>query len=113
MNALKEKLFGLVGGFGMVIYFVITAIVAYAPLLFLDLPFIVDMVIIAVVMFVPIVQNIVRPIIWICGFIAAICGTIDVFAIVYFVLTAGYALFFLLPDLATFFSFITSLFKKN
>ena len=117
MKKLKDKLLEGLGWFGMAIYFTIYGLTAFAPLLFLDLPFLVDAVIIGIVMFVPFLQNAVRPTIWICAFVAAVRGPIDVFAIIYFVLAAIYAFAFMLQDLLTviqtLLAFVFAIFKKE
>ena len=101
MNKLKDALLSGLGWVGMVIYWAIGSVIAFAPLFFLDFPFLADIVIIGVVMFMPILQNIVRPVIWISALIAAIQGPIDVFAIIYFIFFAFYAFAGLVQDVLT------------
>ena len=93
--ALKEKLAGALGVAGIWIYYGITVLFAFAPLVMLDFPFLVDLLIIAAIMFLPYIGSIANLVLWVWAFIVTLGGPQDVIAIVFYVLFGINALRFI------------------
>ena len=85
---LKEKL----GGFGVVVFFLVTIAISVFPTVMLNLPFWAISLIIIAVNFIPALNV---PL-WIAGLIGAICGPQDAWAIVYYIVFGVAALIFLI-----------------
>lgn len=85
---LKEKLISALGCFGIVVYYLISLTFSIAPLIILDFPFIVNLILIGIVMFLPYIGGIANAILWVLALVAAIMGPQDAFAIVYYVMFA-------------------------
>ncbi len=100
---MKEKLVSALGGFGLVVWYLITSIVTFASLLVLDFPFIVVLIMIAVVLLHPFVGDIVQFILWVWSFVIALNEPIDVFMVIYFIAAAIYVLTTLIPFVLTLF----------
>lgn len=89
---MKEKLHSLLGGFGVILYYGLTLLIAVLPLVMIDVPFWADFLILIVV-------NVFPPLslpLWIWGLIAAIKGSQDIFAIIYYILFAIFVLYCLI-----------------
>ena len=83
---MKEKLTTALGAVGFVIYYVISVLITFAPLAFLDFSFLIDFIIIAVITTAPFVGNIVNVVIWVWALIVCISGKQDAFSIIYYIL---------------------------
>ena len=90
MKTLKDVLLGSLGTFGYILWYLLSILLIYAPLIFLDLPFLIDLVIIFAVSSVPFWGDIVELIIWIWSIFAVLAGPFDIFAILYFIALAFY-----------------------
>ncbi len=90
MSIIKEKLSGALGTAGVVIWYFISFLYSFSPLLFLRFPFIVDVLLIAAMTTLPIAGEAIRLILYVWAFIVVIGQPIDVFSIIFFVLTALY-----------------------
>lgn len=89
MKKFKDKLQNSLGVFGIVLYYAMLFIFAYAPLIVLDFPFWADLIIFAVIAFLPVIYYVTGPIFWIWGLIKVMDGPQDVIAYIYYV---GFAL---------------------
>lgn len=104
---MKEKLQTALGSFGMIIWYIVSAIILLAPLIFvLHLPWIVDFLIIAAIISVPFFGDIVELGIWVWSFILAIKMPFDRLMIIYYIAAAIYVFTKLIP-------FLTVLFRKE
>ena len=83
---MKEKLTSALGTTGLIIWYVISVVITFAPLTILRFSFIIDFIIIAVVTAVPFLGNIVSVVIWVWALIECIGGPQDIFAIIYYIL---------------------------
>lgn len=99
---MKEKLFSIFGGFGVILYYVITLLIAILPFVMIDANFFVNLLLIGVSMFLPITTVI----FWIWGLICAIGGPQDVWAIIYYIA-------FVVLWLPSFISILSSLFSSR
>ena len=98
---MKDKLFSVLGGFGIFLYYVIILIISGLPFAMIDLPFFVIVILILVEQMLPFTSII----FWIWGLVSAINGPQDGFA------TAFYIAFVVL-FVPYFISIIRSIFKK-
>ena len=110
MKQLKDILLGSLGAVGYAIWFVASALLMYAPLLFLDFPFWIDVVIIIAVTTIPFVGGITEFVIWIWSFVVVISDPIDGWSIFYFV---TFAIYFITNILTRAIDIIISLFFNN
>ena len=86
MNKLKDWLMNALGGFGCLIYFLVAYLFQFAPLIVLDLHFIIFFIVFFVICFIPIIGTIVNVVIWIWALVVTINGSQDVFAIIYYII---------------------------
>ncbi len=87
---MKEKLVTTFGAAGMVLWYIISFVFCFAPIFYIRMPFIVRIIIVGVVMFIPFVGEIIRCLLYIWAFFSALGGTIDGLSILFFVLFALY-----------------------
>ena len=102
MNALKEKLEGLLGTAGCVLFFVIRLIVCLLPFVMIGGGFFITFVLIAIQYFIPLSTAV----FWIWGLVCAIQGVQDIWAIVYYIA-------FTVIWIPSYISTISSLFSKS
>ena len=98
MKMLKEKLREIFGGVGSILYFLITILLCFVPLIMTDFHFLIDSLIIFAVIFIPIIGQIVYAATWAISLPIVISGKQDVFAIIYYVCFVIYLLVFFVPD---------------
>lgn len=103
---MKEKLISTLGGFGTALWYIFCLILAVMPIAAIGMPFWVDLILVAIITFVPVTSGI----FWIWGLICTIRGPQDVIAIVYYVL---FVILFLPTFISIVTSFIRSIFKRN
>lgn len=82
---MKEKLQNALGTFGGILYWILTILIAILPLVMIDMPSLVDFIILAVCSFLPFLSI---PL-WIWGLVEAIKGPQDIFAIIYYIATVA------------------------
>jgi hypothetical protein len=103
-SSLKEKLIGSLGVFGYIIWYIIAFVFAFAPLWVLNLPWWADMLIVAVIMFLPIIGALCNIGIWIWSFFVAIITPINAFVVIYFIVLTIYVIIYIIPILISIFS---------
>lgn len=81
---MKEKLFQALGSAGSIIYWILLIAVGIMPFVVINLPFWLDLLLMAVCFFIPATSGI----FWAWGLIATICGPQDVIAVIYYILFA-------------------------
>ena len=81
---MKEKLMNALGGIGFGLWYLVSLLVAVIPLVMIDAPFLLNLLLLAIALFVPATSGI----FWIWGLVCAILGPQDVIAIIYYVLFA-------------------------
>jgi len=101
---MKDKLIGALGGFGFVVWYVISVLYSFAPLLFLRFSFIVDLILIIIMSAVPLLGEVVRFALYVWAFTIVIRQPIDVFSIIFFVFAALYLFTTVIPMIAALFS---------
>lgn len=83
---MKEKLVAWLGGFGLIIFYILELIISLFPIVMVvnsfDLPSWTNFVFIAITYFIPSTTNI----FWIAGLVGAIIGPQDILAIIYYIL---------------------------
>lgn len=100
---MKEKLYGALGLFGYVIFYFIAAFCTFAPLIFLDFPFWLNLVLVMCVLSLPLIGTLVQCVLWIWSFPIVLAGEIDVWAIAYFIACALFIFAILLPTVLSLF----------
>lgn len=88
MQKIKEFMFSSLGGFGIVLFYVIGIFVSIFPLLMFDLPGWLYGILCLVVLFVVIYIPLGLEALWLVGFFGALAGPQDTIAIVYYVIFA-------------------------
>lgn len=110
MNKLKDTLYLHLGQFGYILFYVICALFAFAPLVcVLDFNPIVNFLIVGVIMFVPILGQILELVLWVWSFVLALNMPCDVFLVIYYIAFTIIALKVLFSIVV----FILSLFSKE
>lgn len=84
--SLKEKLASSMGAAGSIVYLLIGIIFAVAPLAILDLGMVINGILLAVILFVPLVGEIVRFILYVVALVVCISGPQDVISIIFYVM---------------------------
>lgn len=79
---IKDKLMNGLGSVGVVLWYVVSLVIAIMPLVMIDASFFINLLLLAVILFIPATSGI----FWIWGLVCAIRGPQDVLAIIYYVL---------------------------
>lgn len=103
---MKDKLFGALGTFGVILWYIISFLYSFFPLVILRFNFWIDLILIAVMAAVPFAGEIVRLVLYVWAFIVVIGRPIDWLSIVFFVFAALYLFTTVIP-------FVTSLFSRR
>ena len=99
---MKDKLMNALGAVGIGLWYLVSLLVAVIPLVMIDAPFLLNLLLLAIALFIPATSGI----FWIWGLICAICGPQDTIAIIYYVL-------FAIMFLPFFISTVLNLFRKR
>lgn len=102
---MKEKLVAWLGGFGLIIFYILELLISLYPIVMVvnsfDLPSWTNFVFIAITYFMPSTTTI----FWIAGLVGAIIGPQDILAIIYYILFGiGFINNWLVPMLIAIFS---------
>ena len=103
---MKEKLTSALGSFGIVLWYIISFLYSFAPLIILRFPFFVDLILIGIIMFLPFVGELIRLGLYIWAIVVALGQPIDAVSIVFFVFAILYTLTTVVP-------LITATFGRN
>ena len=103
---MKEKLAGALGGFGIILWYLFSFIFCFAPLLFLKMPFIVRLLAIGAILFLPLIGEIIRCGLYVWVFFVVISEPIDVFSIIFFICLVIYVFAFGMPLISTIFGLL-------
>ena len=101
---LKEKLVGALGGFGYILFYIISAFLTFAPLISLDFPYLIRFLIVAVVLFIPFVGDLMMLVLWAWAFVIELRHPIDMWSIIFLSAAVIYVITFIVPVLAAIFS---------
>ncbi|MFA5423516.1 MAG: hypothetical protein WC374_06620 [Phycisphaerae bacterium] len=106
--SLKEKLIVTMGGFGYVLFYLIIGVITFAPLMYLNFPWWVDILIIFIVMFTKTIGGLVLTVGWIWSFINMINSPFNFKTVFYIIAVILYIILWLAP-------FVTSIIyaRKN
>ena len=99
---MKDKLMNALGAVGIGLWYLVSLLVAVIPLVMIDAPFLLNLLLLAIVLFIPASSGV----FWVWGLICAIRGPQDIIAIVYYVL-------FAIMFLPFFISTVLNLFRKR
>lgn len=100
---MKEKLSALFGSFGVVIWFLISAIYCYSPLLIFKFPIYVELILFLAMFSIPIIGEVIRLALYIWAFTIAISMPIDALTVVFFICAGLYFFTELFPTIVGFF----------
>lgn len=85
MHYLKDKLIGFMGTAGCAIWFVLSIALNIMPLFFLNLPFIVEALLIGVILFIPFWDELCKFVLWVWSFILVINAPFSLATILYYI----------------------------
>ena len=116
MNKLKDILLGSLGIVGYILWFIIGALVMFAPLIFLDFSFL-GYFLLTMILFIPCIGAITNFILWIWSFTIVVSEPIDGWSIAYFIIFAIYGLSTIIPTaisiIASIIDMIVSMFNNK
>ena len=92
---MKDKLLSALGTFGVILWYIISAIIYILPLVMIGKSFLMNLLFLAVMYFFPLSSVV----FWVWGLVCTINGPQDVFAIIYYVVFAVMYLPFVLSFL--------------
>ena len=96
---MKDKLFGIFGGFGAIVYLIVGFLMMFAPLYIIGFPLWSKALFIAVYYFAPAIMGYVAAPLYIWAIVIAARQPIDVVSIIFFVLAALYFFVILFPSI--------------
>ena len=97
---MKDKLMNTLGTIGIGLWYLASLLIAVMPLVMIGAPFLMNLLLLAVVQFIPATSII----FWVWGLICAIRGPQDTIAIIYYVLFAIMFLPFFISTVLDFFN---------
>ena len=104
---MREKLTNALGGFGIILWYLFSFIFCFAPLLFIKMPFIVRLLAIGAILFLPLIGEIIRAGLYVWAFFVVISEPMDVFSIIFFICLAIYVFAFGIPLIQSLFALLT------
>ena len=81
---MKEKLMNALGSVGVILWYLLSILIAVMPLVMIDASFGLNLLLLAIALFIPATSGI----FWIWGLVCTIRGPQDIIAIIYYVLFA-------------------------
>lgn len=99
---MKDKLLNALGSAGGILWYLLSLLIAVMPLVMIDAPFLLNLLLWGVMFFIPATSGI----FWIWGLFCAFRGPQDLIAIIYYVL-------FVIMFLPFFISSVLSIFRKR
>lgn len=99
---MKEKLMNALGSVGVILWYLLSLLIAVMPLVMIDASFVLNLLLLAIALFIPATSGI----FWIWGLVCAIRGPQDIIAVIYYVL-------FAIMFLPYFISSVLNLFNKR
>lgn len=81
---IKDKLINGLGSVGLVFWYLLSLSIAVMPLVMIDAPFLLNLILLAIALFIPAASGI----LWVWGLVSTINGPQDTIAIIYYVLFA-------------------------
>lgn len=103
---MKEKLVSALGTFGMILWYIISCLYAFAPLLYLDIPFLLGFALAFVIITFPVIGGIVSIVLYVWATIVALQSPFNIVTIIFLIFALLYFFTTLLP-------LIVSLFGKG
>lgn len=104
MKNFKEKLSTYFGGFGFILWYLITVLISFAPLIFVfNFNPVIDIVIVGVITFIPIIGSIVELVLWIWSLSIALNMPFDIFILMYCIALLIYVVTKLVPAIISLF----------
>ena len=99
---MKDKLIGTLGSAGLILWYLLSLLIAIMPLVMINASFWLNLLLLAVILFVPATSGV----FWIWGLICTIRGPQDIIATIYYVL-------FVIMFLPFFINSVFSIFRKR
>lgn len=99
---MKDKLLNSLGSFGVILWYLLSILIAVIPIVMIGKSFLVNLVLFLIIQFIPATSGF----FWIWGLVCALRGPQDIIAIIYYVL-------FVVMFLPYFVSFVLSFFQKR
>lgn len=97
MKKLKDLLIGSLGVVGIILWYLIEIVIGIAPLVFLNFPFWVNLIILFALMSTEFIGGLIEIVLWVWSFIVVIARPIDGWSIFYFITFAIYFFIHILP----------------
>ena len=107
---MKEKFTGALGIFGYIIWFLISYLLVFFPLVFIGLPWWANILIVFAIQALPLLGAVAEIVIWIWGVVIAVQMPQSVWTILLYVAFAVNVIVYVIPTL---YSFISSFFQKD
>lgn len=98
---MKKKLQDVLGGIGVILYYIISIFICFFPFVMINVSFWIELIIFLVLQIFPAASVL----LWIWGLVAAIKGVQDVFAYIYYILFAVMFLPFFIGILSDLFGY--------
>ncbi len=100
---LKDKLSSALGVFGFILFYVLSVLFVCIPIVATDLPSWIQWLILAVIIFTDLVGSLVSIAVFVYATIVVLSSPFTWFSVVFFVDTAVYFIFFLIPSMRQFY----------
>lgn len=94
-----QRLSRVFGVFGLILYYALFLMIAYAPLMFLDFPWWVDVLIALGVTFIPYAGGLAEFVLWVWGFLVVVKLPLSFTVVLFYIGAVLYLLFVLIPRL--------------
>ena len=94
---MKEKLTSALGTFGLVLWYIVSFLYSFSPLVILHFGFLIDLVLIIVMTAVPFFGELVRIALYIWATVVVCSAPIDAVSIVFFIFAALYLVTTIIP----------------
>ena len=95
---MKDKFMTALGGFGIVVFYIIMLLFCGAPFLILDLPIWAEFILILLILSTSTLGGIICIGLYVWAAVVALTNPIDIFSIIFFVIAVLYVLIFVIPS---------------
>lgn len=101
---MKEKMQSALGGFGMILWYAISTMYSFAPLLVLGFPVWVDIILVIAMMTLPMAGGIIRFALFVWAFIRVFSMPINIITVIFFICAIIFFIFEAIPAIKIMFT---------
>ena len=108
---MKQKLLGTLGGFGYILWLIISLLYVIAPVAILDLPYFATFILLVAINTLPLIGTVISSVLYVWAFFVTIAGPQDIVSLIFYVFFLIFAISEMIPTIALLYNIYHE--KKN